>query len=74
MLAGAQAIGGDIREIGDRREAIAAAVAIAQPGDVLLLLGKGHESGQEVAGVIAPFDDREEMRAAIRDRLNGGAA
>jgi UDP-N-acetylmuramoyl-L-alanyl-D-glutamate--2,6-diaminopimelate ligase len=41
---------------------------------VLLLLGKGHESGQEVAGVITPFDDREELRAAIRDRLNGGPA
>jgi len=74
MLAGARAIGGDIREIGDRREAIAAAVAAAQPGDVLLLLGKGHESGQEVAGVITPFDDREELRAAIRDRMDGAPA
>ena len=74
MLAGAQAIGGDIREIGDRREAIAAAVAVAQPGDVLLLLGKGHESGQEVAGVITPFDDREELRAAIRAGVDRGRA
>ena len=74
MLAGAQAVGGDIREIGDRGEAIAAAVALAQPGDVLLLLGKGHESGQEVAGVITPFDDREVLRAAIRDGVDRGRA
>jgi UDP-N-acetylmuramoyl-L-alanyl-D-glutamate--2,6-diaminopimelate ligase len=73
MLAGAQAIGGDIREIGDRREAIAAAVAVAQPGDVLLLLGKGHEAGQEAAGVITPFDDRQELRAAIEIVKRGGS-
>jgi UDP-N-acetylmuramoyl-L-alanyl-D-glutamate--2,6-diaminopimelate ligase len=72
MLAGAQAVGGDIREIGDRGEAIAAAVAVAQPGDVLLLLGKGHESGQEIAGVITPFDDREVLRAAIREGVDRG--
>ena len=74
MLAGASAVGGDIREIGDRREAIAAAAALAQADDVLLLLGKGHESGQEVAGVVTPFDDREILRAAIRDRLEGSRA
>ena len=61
-------------EIGDRGEAIAAAVALAQPGDVLLLLGKGHESGQEVAGVITPFDDREVLRAAIREGVDRGRA
>ena len=66
MLAGANAVGGDVREIGDRREAIAAAVALAEPGDVLLLLGKGHEPGQEVAGVVTPFDDREVLRDRIR--------
>jgi UDP-N-acetylmuramoyl-L-alanyl-D-glutamate--2,6-diaminopimelate ligase len=71
MLAGAEAIGGDIREIGDRREAIAAAVGLAGPGDVLLLLGKGHESGQEIAGVVTPFDDRDELRACLRSL--GGA-
>lgn len=70
MLAGASAVGGDIREIGDRREAVAAAVALAQPGDVLLLLGKGHESGQEVGGVVTPFDDREVLRAAIGERVD----
>jgi UDP-N-acetylmuramoyl-L-alanyl-D-glutamate--2,6-diaminopimelate ligase len=74
MLAGANSVGGDIREIGDRREAIAAAVAFAEPGDVLLLLGKGHEQGQEIAGVVTHFDDREELRLAIQARSGGARA
>jgi UDP-N-acetylmuramoyl-L-alanyl-D-glutamate--2,6-diaminopimelate ligase len=74
MLAGANSVGGDIREIGDRREAIATAVGLAEAGDVLLVLGKGHEPGQEVAGVVTPFDDREELRVAVRARLGGGGA
>ncbi len=49
----------------DRAAAIAAAVAAAQPGDVVLVAGKGHEQGQDIAGVIRPFDDREVLRAAI---------
>ncbi len=49
----------------DRRAAIALAVAQARPGDVLVVAGKGHESGQEVAGVITPFDDRQELRRAL---------
>ncbi|SIS75686.1 UDP-N-acetylmuramoyl-L-alanyl-D-glutamate--2,6-diaminopimelate ligase [Insolitispirillum peregrinum] len=53
------------REIGDRHQAIATAVADLQPGDVLLIAGKGHESGQTVAGVVTPFDDRIEARKAI---------
>ncbi len=55
-----------VREIGDRRAAIRAAVLGAQPGDVVLVLGKGHEQGQEVRGVVAPFDDRVEVLEAIR--------
>ena len=68
MLEGARAVGGDVREMGDRREAIAAAVAEAGPGDVLLVLGKGHEPGQEIAGIVHPFDDRDEVRRALRAR------
>lgn len=49
----------------DRRRAIAAAVETAMPGDVLLVAGKGHEQGQDVGGVVTPFDDRIELRAAI---------
>ena len=73
MLEGARAVGGDVREIGDRRAAIAAAVAESGPGDVLLVLGKGHEPGQEVAGTVHPFDDRDEVRSAIRLRQGSDA-
>jgi UDP-N-acetylmuramoyl-L-alanyl-D-glutamate--2,6-diaminopimelate ligase len=52
-------------EIGDRRAAIAEAVARARPGDTLLVAGKGHETGQEIAGVVTPFDDREVLREAL---------
>ena len=45
------------REIGDRREAIAAGVALLGEGDVLVVAGKGHEQGQMIAGVNHPFDD-----------------
>jgi UDP-N-acetylmuramoyl-L-alanyl-D-glutamate--2,6-diaminopimelate ligase len=49
----------------DRRAAIARAVDAARAGDVVVVAGKGHESGQEVAGSVHPFDDRVELRAAI---------
>jgi len=49
----------------DRREAIIKAVAIAQPGDVIAILGKGHETGQEIAGIKQPFDDRKVLAEAI---------
>jgi UDP-N-acetylmuramoyl-L-alanyl-D-glutamate--2,6-diaminopimelate ligase len=57
----------------DRREAIARAVAQARSGDVLVIAGKGHEQGQELAGgVKVPFDDvavaREALRGALVDR------
>jgi len=42
----------------DRRKAIRRALGEASPGDVVVLLGKGHETGQDVAGVVSPFDDR----------------
>jgi UDP-N-acetylmuramyl-tripeptide synthetase/UDP-N-acetylmuramoyl-tripeptide--D-alanyl-D-alanine ligase len=53
------------REIGDRSSAIRAAVAMLLPGDVLLIAGKGHETGQIVGDKVLPFDDREEARAAL---------
>ncbi|HEV2263309.1 MAG TPA: UDP-N-acetylmuramoyl-L-alanyl-D-glutamate--2,6-diaminopimelate ligase [Stellaceae bacterium] len=57
------------REIGDRRAAIRAAAKLLAAGDVLLIAGKGHESGQIVGARTLPFDDRVEARAAV-----GGAA
>lgn len=53
-------------EIGDRAEAILAGVeALREPGDCLLIAGKGHEQGQEVAGTVHAFDDVEQARAAV---------
>jgi UDP-N-acetylmuramoyl-L-alanyl-D-glutamate--2,6-diaminopimelate ligase len=49
----------------DRKRAIEIAVAAAKPGDVVVILGKGHESGQEIAGVKHNFDDRLVLAAAI---------
>lgn len=49
----------------DRREAIRAAVMMAQPGDVILVAGKGHEPYQDVKGVKHHFDDHEEVKKAF---------
>jgi UDP-N-acetylmuramoyl-L-alanyl-D-glutamate--2,6-diaminopimelate ligase len=69
MLDGARAVPaaerGEILEIGDRAAAIEAAVRWARPGDVVLVAGKGHESGQEINGVKFPFDDREVLADAL---------
>jgi UDP-N-acetylmuramoyl-L-alanyl-D-glutamate--2,6-diaminopimelate ligase len=58
----------DVREVADRAEAIAAAVAAAAAGDTVLVAGKGHEPGQEVAGAVRPFDDRAVLAGALRGR------
>jgi UDP-N-acetylmuramoyl-L-alanyl-D-glutamate--2,6-diaminopimelate ligase len=55
------------REIGDRGEAIATAVKELKPGDVLLVAGKGHETGQIVKDRVLPFSDYEAIRAALKD-------
>lgn len=58
VLAGARESGGaEVIDGGDRRAAIAQALRLARPGDWVAVLGKGHETGQDVAGVISPFDD-----------------
>jgi UDP-N-acetylmuramoyl-L-alanyl-D-glutamate--2,6-diaminopimelate ligase len=49
----------------DRARAIGIAAGMADPDDVVLVLGKGHEQGQEAGGVITPFDDRVELRRAM---------
>ncbi len=63
----AQAMEGcpDAVEIGDRGEAIRAGVTMLEPGDVLVVAGKGHELGQTIAGETFPFDDVTVARAAI---------
>jgi UDP-N-acetylmuramoyl-L-alanyl-D-glutamate--2,6-diaminopimelate ligase len=56
---------GEVVVEADRAAAIAFAVGRAGEGDTVVVVGKGHEQGQEVAGVVHPFDDRSVLRAAI---------
>ena len=55
-------------EIGDRAEAIRTAVRALEPGDVLVVAGKGHETGQIVGSQVLPFSDHDVLRAAIAER------
>lgn len=59
VMGGAEAGPGLAVEVPGRREAIAHAVAMAHLGDIVVIAGKGHERGQEIDGVVHPFDDRE---------------
>ena len=52
-------------DIGDRAQAIAAGLEMLRPGDILAVAGKGHETGQTIAGVTHPFDDAEVIRAFV---------
>ncbi|WP_405106104.1 UDP-N-acetylmuramoyl-L-alanyl-D-glutamate--2,6-diaminopimelate ligase [Micromonospora sp. NBC_01405] len=71
VLAGAYGAGTPARivEVAGRRAAIDEAVRLAAPGDVVAVLGKGHERGQEVGGEVLPFDDRTELADALRARF-----
>ncbi|MBC7272291.1 MAG: UDP-N-acetylmuramoyl-L-alanyl-D-glutamate--2,6-diaminopimelate ligase [Streptomyces sp.] len=70
MLQGAASVPvherGEVLLFEDRAAAIAAAVGRARPGDTVLVAGKGHEQGQDIAGVVRPFDDRQVLREAIQ--------
>lgn len=59
-------LGGEVDVELDRARAIQRAVEQAGPGDVVLVAGKGHEQGQEIAGHLTPFDDRDVAREALR--------
>ncbi|MEV0671882.1 UDP-N-acetylmuramoyl-L-alanyl-D-glutamate--2,6-diaminopimelate ligase [Mycobacterium sp. NPDC050441] len=63
--------GAEVVEVADRRAAIDRAVAWAGPGDIVLIAGKGHESGQTGGGHTRPFDDREELAAALEALKEG---
>ncbi|SDU28856.1 UDP-N-acetylmuramoylalanyl-D-glutamate--2,6-diaminopimelate ligase [Verrucomicrobium sp. GAS474] len=58
--------------IDDRREAIARAIAEAEPGDLVCVAGKGHEAMQEVNGVYTPFDDRALVASLLEERSKQG--
>ena len=76
MISGARSVPagqrGDVVEEGDRRAAIGRAIALAGPGDTVLIAGKGHETGQEVAGVLLPFDDESVARQALAEQGYAG--
>lgn len=69
VCAGAEAGTATVSEIADRREAISAAISGAQPEDIVVILGKGAEQGQEVAAVTTPFDDRVVAREVLSGRM-----
>jgi len=77
MLAGAAEVPayerGTVLVEEDRAAAIASVVAHAEPGDAVLVLGKGHELGQDIAGVVRPFDDKQVLREVIERTLDAGA-
>jgi UDP-N-acetylmuramoyl-L-alanyl-D-glutamate--2,6-diaminopimelate ligase len=54
-------------EIGDRREAIRSAISALRAGDVLLIAGKGHETGQIIGDRVVPFSDHEAVAAALKE-------
>lgn len=66
------ATGGALRIEPDRDTAIGMAVAEARAGDLVVVAGKGHETGQIVGDVVLPFDDREVARRRIRERMGSG--
>jgi len=59
-------------EIGDRAQAIAEAVAMLKKGDVLLVAGKGHETGQTVGTTVIPFSDHDAVAAALTEEAKLG--
>ncbi|NUR06722.1 MAG: UDP-N-acetylmuramoyl-L-alanyl-D-glutamate--2,6-diaminopimelate ligase, partial [Nocardioidaceae bacterium] len=69
VLAGAEQVPegerSEVHEEGDRRAAIRLALSLAGPGDTVVVAGKGHETGQEVAGTVHPFDDRDVLREEL---------
>jgi UDP-N-acetylmuramoyl-L-alanyl-D-glutamate--2,6-diaminopimelate ligase len=72
MLTGARSVpageAAEILEEGNRRAAIAQAIALAEPGDTVLIAGKGHETGQEVGGSVLPFDDVSVVQQCLREQ------
>ena len=58
------------RIVPDRREAIHRAIAVAGPGDAVVIAGKGHEETQQIGQRKLPFSDREEATKALEERFS----
>ena len=56
---------GSVLEVGDRREAISKALDMAEKGDIVVVTGKGHETGQIIGSEVFPFNDVDEVKKAI---------
>ena len=65
VMAGCKSVNDMATEVGDRAEAILRGVDALQPGDALLIAGKGHESGQIIGTDVYPFDDAEQASVAV---------
>jgi UDP-N-acetylmuramoyl-L-alanyl-D-glutamate--2,6-diaminopimelate ligase len=74
VLAGTGSSAAVVLEIADRREAVREGVRRAWGGGTVLVAGKGHERGQEIAGIVHPFDDRDVVGAALREAQPPAAA
>lgn len=75
LLAGARGddgVAAEVLEVPDRATAIRTAIESACAGDAVLIAGKGHEQGQETAGRVLPFDDREVARQALAGQVSAG--
>ena len=64
----------EVHEVDGRGAAIALAARIARPGDTVLVAGKGAETGQDIGGVVHPFDDRDQLREALARAAQEGSA
>lgn len=71
ILAGITSRRDTVSEVGDRAEAIRMGVAMIEPGDVVLVAGKGHESGQIIGTTTIPFSDHEAVAAALEGGRHG---
>lgn len=74
MLPGVRAGTATFEVEADRAAAIGLALRRARPGDLVVIAGKGHESGQDAGGVVSPFDDRVVAREVLAQMAAGGAA
>jgi UDP-N-acetylmuramoyl-L-alanyl-D-glutamate--2,6-diaminopimelate ligase len=62
VLDGTKDCSAQVFEVSDRRLAILQALKLAESGDAIAVLGKGHETGQEISSKVFPFDDRVVIR------------